>query len=73
MDFLPLGFDYKEKFSTVQEQVRELHWFKRSIRGLIASRLIRWNMRIRKKISQQGKSSFTKENHVRKALRGESI
>ena len=73
VDFLPLGFDYKEKFSTVQEQVRELHWFKRSIRGWIASRLIRWNMRIRKKIRQQGKSSFTKDNPVRKALRGESI
>jgi hypothetical protein len=73
VDFLPLGFDYKEKFSTVQEQVHELHWFKRSIRGWIASRLIHWNMRIRKKIRQQGKSSFTKDNLVRKALRGESI
>ena len=49
IDFLPLGFDYKEKFSTVKEEVRELHWFKRSIRGWIACRLIRWNMKVRKK------------------------
>jgi hypothetical protein len=73
VDFLPLGFDYKEKFSTVKEKVRELHWFKRSIRGWIACRLIRWNMRVRKKIRQRKNSTLTENNPVRKALRGERI
>ena len=34
-------------------RVHELHWFKRSIRGLIACRLIRWNMKVRKKMKER--------------------
>ena len=73
IDFLPLGFDYKEKFSTREEEVRELHWFKRSIRGWIACRLIRWNMKVRKKMKERKNHIPNPDNPVSKALRGETI
>ena len=73
IDFLPLGFDYKEKFSTLEEDVRELHWFKRSIRGWIACRLIRWNMKVRKKMKERKKHIPNPDNPLSKALRGETI
>ncbi len=73
IDFLPLRFDYKEKFSTVKEQVHELHWFKGSIRGWIAFRLIRWNMKVRKKMRERKKHIPRPDNRVSKALRGETI
>ena len=73
IDFLPLGFDYKEKFSTLEEEVRELHWFKRSIRGWIAFRLIRWNMKVRKKMNERRNHIPNPDNPLSKALRGETI
>ena len=57
IDFLPLAFDYKQKLATEREEVHELHWFKRSIRGWIACHLIRWNMKLRQKMRDR-KSSF---------------
>jgi CelD/BcsL family acetyltransferase involved in cellulose biosynthesis len=73
IDFLPLAFEYKEKLATVKEEVRELHWFKRSIRGWIACRLIRWNMKVRKKIKERKNHTPNPDNPVSKALRGETI
>ena len=66
-------FDYKEKFSTREEEVRELHWFKRSIPGWIACRLIRWNMKVRKKMKERKKHISNPDNPLSKALRGETI
>ena len=73
IDFLPLAFDYKEKLATVKEEVHELHWFKRSIRGWVACRLIRWNMKVRKKMKERKKYIPNPDNPVSKALRGEAI
>ena len=67
------NFDYKEKFSTLEEEVRELHWFKKSIRGWIACRLIRWNMKVRKKMKERKNHIPNPDNPVSKALRGETI
>ena len=50
IDFLPCNFEYKEKVATRVEPVRELHLFKKSLRGLLAKRLIKWNRKIRKEI-----------------------
>ena len=50
IDFLPCNFDYKEKVATRVEPVRELHLFKKSLRGYLAKRLIKWNRKIRKEI-----------------------
>ena len=73
IDFLPLTFAYKEKLATENEKVNELHWFKRSLRGWIAYRLIKWNMRIRKKIHYQGSSKSKGSEALRKALSGEMV
>ena len=73
IDFLPLAFDYKEKLATEKEEVHELHWFKRSIRGWVACRLIRWNMKVRKKMKERKKYIPNPDNPVSKALRGEAI
>ena len=50
VDFLPCNFNYKEKMATRTESVRELHLFRKSFRGVLARQLIKWNMRVRKKI-----------------------
>jgi CelD/BcsL family acetyltransferase involved in cellulose biosynthesis len=50
IDFLPCNFEYKEKVATRVEPVRELHLFKKSMRGYLAKRLIKWNRKIRKEI-----------------------
>lgn len=50
VDFLPCNFNYKEKMATRTEPVRELHLFRKSFRGVLARQLIKWNMRVRKKI-----------------------
>ena len=50
VDFLPSNLEYKKKIATRIEPVRELHLFKKSIRGFLARRLIQWNMKVRKKI-----------------------
>ena len=73
IDFLPLAFDYKQKLATEREEVHELHWFKRSIRGWIACHLIRWNMKLRQKMRDRKKFIPSPNNPVSKALRGESI
>lgn len=52
VDFLPVSLDYKEKIASLVEPAPEIHWFKKSFRGLLARRLILWNMKIRKKIRQ---------------------
>ena len=49
-DFLPAPFAYKERYATSSEPAYELHWIHRSLRGRIARRLIRWNMKIRQKM-----------------------
>ncbi len=50
VDFLPCSLEYKEKIATRIEPVRELHLFKKSFRGLLARRLIEWNIKFRKKL-----------------------
>ena len=67
VDFLPGNYDYKEKWSSRIEPVRELHWFKRSLRGYLAIRLIRWNIRVRKKMREKAKPTKAGEN-VRRAM-----
>lgn len=65
VDFLPGNYDYKEKWSSRVEPVRELHWFRRSLRGYLAIRLIRWNMRVRRKIREKAKTTKAGENVLR--------
>ena len=65
IDFLPGNLDYKEKLSTTVEPVREFHWFRRSLRGALARRLILWNMKARKKIRQASKRTKSSENFWR--------
>jgi len=67
VDFLPGNYDYKEKWSSRIEPVRELHWFRRSLRGYLAIRLIRWNMRVRRKMREKAKPTKAGEN-VRRAM-----
>lgn len=73
IDFLPLAFDYKKKLATKREDVYELHWFKSSLRGWIAYRLILWNMKLRQKIRQRASRSSNPDHPVHKALQGESV
>ena len=73
IDFLPLAFDYKKKLATKREDVYELHWFKSSLRGWIAYRLILWNMKLRQKIRQRASRSSNPDLPVHKALQGESV
>jgi CelD/BcsL family acetyltransferase involved in cellulose biosynthesis len=65
VDFLPGNYDYKEKWSSRIEPVRELHWFKRSLRGYLAIRLIKWNIRVRKKMREKAKPTKAGENVLR--------
>ena len=65
LDFLPLNMDYKEKISTKVEDVHELHWFRKSIRGRIARRLIKGNIRLRKKIHQKATRTRANKNLFR--------
>ena len=62
IDFLPENYDYLEKWSSRIEPVRELHWFRRSLRGYLEIRLIRWNMRARKKMQEKAKPTKADEN-----------
>ena len=55
IDFLPGHLDYKQKFATRREPVRELHWFRRSARGLLARKLILLNMKIRRRLTARAK------------------
>jgi len=70
VDFLPGNLDYKEKVASRVEPVRELHLFKKSIRGYLAKRLIEWNIRARKKIILRSKPTKASES-LRKALERE--
>jgi CelD/BcsL family acetyltransferase involved in cellulose biosynthesis len=70
VDFLPGNLDYKEKVASRVEAVRELHLFKKSIRGYLAKRLIEWNIRARKKIILRSKPTKASES-LRKALERE--
>ena len=65
VDFLPGNYDYKEKWSSRVEPVRELHWFRRSLRGYLAIKLIRWNIRARKKIREKAPPTKAEENVLR--------
>ena len=65
VDFLPGNYDYKEKWSSRVEPVRELHWFRRSLRGYLAIKLIRWNIRARKKIREKALPTKAGENVLR--------
>ena len=44
---------------------RELHWFRRSLRGYLAIKLIRWNIRARKKIREKALPTKAGENVLR--------
>jgi CelD/BcsL family acetyltransferase involved in cellulose biosynthesis len=55
VDFLPGHLDYKQRFATRTEPVRELHWFRRSARGFLARKLILLNMRIRRRLMAKAK------------------
>ena len=65
VDFLPGNYDYKEKWSSRVEPVRELHWFRKSFRGYLAIKLIRWNVRARKKIRENAQPSKAGDNVLR--------
>ena len=65
VDFLPGNYDYKEKWSSRVEPVRELHWFRRSLRGYLAIKLIRWNMMARKKIREKAQPTKAGDNVLR--------
>ena len=65
VDFLPGNYDYKEKWSSRVEPVRELHWFRKSFRGYLAIKLIRWNVRDRKKIRENAQPSKAGDNVLR--------
>ena len=65
VDFLPGNYDYKEKWSSKVEPVRELHWFRKSLRGYLAIKLIRWNVRARKKIREKAQPTKAGENVLR--------
>jgi CelD/BcsL family acetyltransferase involved in cellulose biosynthesis len=65
VDFLPGNYDYKEKWSSRVEPVRELHWFRRSLRGYLAIKLIRWNVKARKKIRERAQPTKAGENFLR--------
>ena len=67
VDFLPGNLDYKEKVATRVEPVRELHLFKKSFRGYLARRLIKWNMKVRKKILLRAQPTKASES-LRKAF-----
>jgi len=67
VDFLPGNFDYKEKWSSRIEPVHELHWFRRSLRGYLAIRLIRLNIRVRNKMREKAKPTKAIKN-VRRAM-----
>jgi len=71
VDFLPGNLDYKEKVATRVEPVRELHLFRKSLRGYLAKRLIEWNMKVRKKIILRSKPTKASES-LRKSLEAES-
>ena len=70
VDFLPGHFDYKEKLASAVEPVHELHWFRKTWRGLLARRLILGNIKVRKKIRDKAKN--TKVNKIRKSVLQES-
>lgn len=53
LDFLPAPFAYKQEYTNVSMPVHELHWIKRSIRGRIAAKLIKWNMNWRRKMRER--------------------
>ena len=67
VDFLPGNLDYKEKVATRVEPVWELHLFKKSFRGYLARRLIKWNMKVRKKILLRAQPTKASES-LRKAF-----
>ena len=68
VDFLPGNLDYKEKVAHPKvEPVRELHLFKKSFRGFLARRLIKWNMKVRKKILLRAQPTKASES-LRKAF-----
>ena len=53
LDFLPAPFAYKQAYANASMPVHELHLIKRSVRGRIAAKLIRWNMNWRKKMRER--------------------
>ncbi|MBT3666576.1 MAG: GNAT family N-acetyltransferase [Opitutae bacterium] len=71
VDFLPGNLNYKEKIASRVEPVRELHLFKKSMRGYLAKCLIKWNMKVRKKIILRSKPTKASES-LRKSLEAES-
>jgi CelD/BcsL family acetyltransferase involved in cellulose biosynthesis len=65
VDFLPGNYDYKEKWSSRIEPVRELHWFRKSLRGHLAIKLIRWNVKARKKMMEKTQPTKAGQNALR--------
>ena len=65
IDFLPGNYDYKEKWSSKVEPVRELHWFRKSLRGYLAIKLIRWNVKARKKMMEKTQPTKVGQNALR--------
>ncbi len=60
VDFLPGHLDYKEKLATSEEPVHEIHWFRKTLRGFLARRLILGNIKVRRKIRQKAKETKAK-------------
>lgn len=65
IDFLPGNYDYKEKWSSKVEPVRELHWFRKSLRGYLAIKLIRLNVKARKKMMEKTQPTKAGQNALR--------
>lgn len=53
LDFLPAPFAYKQDYANATQPAHELHWIKRSLRGLLARKLICWNMKWRQKMRER--------------------
>ena len=60
VDFLPGHLDYKQKLATSVEPVHEIHWFRKTLRGFLARRLILGNIKIRKKIRKKARDTKIK-------------
>ena len=65
VDFLPGNLGYKRKFATRSAPVHELYWFRRSVRGLLARKLILWNMKARRHI----RASAAADNRANRGIR----
>ena len=68
VDFLPGNLGYKRKFATRSAPLHELYWFRRSVRGILARKLILWNMKARRCIRASASADSRANRAVREAF-----